>query len=88
MLRDAHSSDLWTVEQCRAHLGSHFRHALSFVPSDATDIEAGGAFLRHYVFPHLKDNRAKFMLLSFMLRKLYALVAGNITPESPDTPML
>ncbi|KAF9584296.1 DNA-directed RNA polymerase I subunit rpa2 [Lunasporangiospora selenospora] len=85
MLRSFKSYGLYTREQCLAYLGDKFRIVMNF-PEDFTDIEVGEGILRKIILVHLKDNRDKFNLLIFMIRKVYALVAGECAPDNPDSP--
>jgi DNA-directed RNA polymerase I subunit RPA2 len=74
----------------RAFLGDKFRTALD-VPLIMSDEEVGVKFLRKVVLPHLGNNNVteaqnndKFQQLLFMIRKLYALAAGECTTDNPD----
>ena len=74
----------------RAYLGDKFRSALD-VPLIMSDEEVGVKFLRKVVLPHLGNynvteaqNNDKFQQLLFMIRKLYALAAGECTIDNPD----
>ncbi|GLI77743.1 DNA-directed RNA polymerase I subunit RPA2 [Penicillium ochrochloron] len=75
---------------CRAHLGKCFRPVLG-VPADMSDEDVGTEFLRKVVLPHLGNQNVtetqdydKFKMIIFMIRKLYALVAGDCAPDNPD----
>ncbi|KAG0238636.1 putative DNA-directed RNA polymerase I subunit RPA2 [Mortierella sp. GBAus27b] len=85
MLRNFKTYALYTREQCLAYLGDKFRIVMNF-PEDYTDVEVGEGLLRKIVLVHLKNNRDKFNLLIFMIRKVYALVAGECAPDNPDSP--
>jgi DNA-directed RNA polymerase I subunit RPA2 len=72
----------------RAYLGERFKHVLD-IPADAPDIAAGTEFLRKIVLVHLgnvdvtdSQDRDKFNLLLFMIRKLYTYVAGDCKSRS------
>ncbi|KAI8873354.1 beta and beta-prime subunits of DNA dependent RNA-polymerase [Ramicandelaber brevisporus] len=69
-----------------ALLGSKFRIVLGF-PADWSDEEIGARMLDRVVLVHLSpsQNRDKFRLLCFMIRKLYALRAGECAVDNPDT---
>ena len=77
----------------RAYLGEKFRIVLN-VHDDRSDEEVGVVFLRKIVLPHLgctdplspdTSGTDKFQMLIFMIRKLYALVAGECAVDDPDT---
>ncbi|CAK45911.1 uncharacterized protein An11g01770 [Aspergillus niger] len=75
---------------CRAYLGEKFRPVLG-VPADMSNEDAGTEFLRKVVLPHLGNQNVtenqdydKFKMILFMIRKLYALVAGDCAPDNPD----
>ncbi|KAJ5179823.1 DNA-directed RNA polymerase I subunit RPA2 [Penicillium capsulatum] len=75
---------------CRAHLGKCFRPVLG-VSADLPDEEVGTEFLRKVVLPHLgcynvteTQDYDKYKMTIFMIRKLYALVAGDCAPDNPD----
>ena len=52
---------------------------------DVSDADMGRALLRHFVFIHLAKEEDKWHQMILMLQKLYALVAGTIQPDSPDS---
>ncbi|KAG0233969.1 DNA-directed RNA polymerase I subunit rpa2 [Actinomortierella wolfii] len=85
MLRSFKQYNLYTREQCLAYLGEKFRVVMNF-PEDYTNVEVGEGLLRKIVLVHLNNNRDKFNLLIFMIRKVYALVAGECAPDNPDSP--
>ena len=75
---------------CRAHLGKSFRPVLG-VSADMPDEDVGTEFLRKVVLPHLGNYNVtetqdydKYKMIIFMIRKLYALVAGDCAPDNPD----
>ena len=75
---------------CRAFLGEKFKPVLG-VASDMSNEDAGTEFLRKIVLPHLgcqnvseSQDYDKFRMLMYMIRKLYALVAGDCAPDNPD----
>lgn len=76
--------------QTRAYLGEKFRVVMG-VAEDLTDEQVGTEFLRKVVLVHLGVNSVtesqdsdKFRMLLFMIRKLYALVAGDCAEDNPD----
>ncbi|RAL17261.1 DNA-directed RNA polymerase I core subunit RPA135 [Aspergillus homomorphus CBS 101889] len=75
---------------CRSYLGEKFKPVLG-VAADMSNEDAGTEFLRKVVLPHLGCHNVtetqdydKFKMLLFMIRKLYALVAGDCAPDNPD----
>lgn len=75
---------------CRSHLGKCFRPVMG-VSADVSDQQVGTEFLRKVVLPHLgchnvteTEDYDKFKMIIFMIRKLYALVAGDCAPDNPD----
>ena len=88
MLREHHSYEepLHSRAQCLAFLGSLFRPALR-PPRRLTDVEVGALLLRRHVFVHIgaEEYASKWELLLLMLQKLYALGAGRIEPDNPDS---
>ncbi|EEB08423.1 DNA-directed RNA polymerase I complex subunit Rpa2 [Schizosaccharomyces japonicus yFS275] len=85
MLRAYKSYGLSTQTQSLQYLGSKFRVVLGLA-EDLTDVEVGRTLLRRVVLVNLPDNRDKFRMLLFMIRKLYALVAGECCADNPDSP--
>ncbi|MCJ1369726.1 DNA-directed RNA polymerase I subunit RPA2 [Loxospora ochrophaea] len=74
----------------RSYLGEKFKPVLG-VPDDMPDEDAGTEFLRKIVLVHLGNTNVtesqdidKFKMLLFMVRKLYALVAGDCAVDNPD----
>ncbi|RKP17185.1 beta and beta-prime subunits of DNA dependent RNA-polymerase [Rozella allomycis CSF55] len=78
--------NLYTKEQCLAYLGSKFRVVMN-VSHEISDEQVGEELLRDILFVHLNKNQDKLNLLCFMTKKLYSLVAGDITADNPDSPM-
>ena len=75
---------------CRAFLGEKFKPVLG-VANDMSNEDAGTEFLRKIVLPHLgcqnvseAQDYDKFRMIMYMIRKLYALVAGDCAPDNPD----
>ena len=73
----------------RKYLGERFKSELGL--DHCTDEEVGIFILRKVVLVHLgnvdvtpSQNRQKFDLLIFMMRKLYALSAGDCASDNPD----
>lgn len=85
MLRTFKTYGLYSRQETLAFLGDKFRVVLGATP-DVPDYEVGKEFLRRIVLVHLgEDNRSKFRLILFMIRKLYSLVAGECSPDNPDS---
>ena len=90
LLRNYKAHKLHGMSKHRAYLGRKFKHVLD-IPPDATNVEAGTELLRRLVLVHLGNvdvkpaqDRDKFDMLMFMVRKLYAFAAGDCTPDNPD----
>ncbi|RMZ84638.1 hypothetical protein DV737_g1210, partial [Chaetothyriales sp. CBS 132003] len=90
LLRTYKAYNLKTRAQHLAHLGEKFRPVLN-QPVTVSDEKVGLEFLRRIVLPHLGNvdvtegqNHAKFQLILFMIRKLYALAAGECAVDNPD----
>ncbi|KAL2827151.1 hypothetical protein BDW59DRAFT_171451 [Aspergillus cavernicola] len=90
LLRTYKAYRLHTRSECRAFIGEKFKPVLG-VPVDMSNEEAGAEFLRKVVLPHLGNHNVtetqdydKFKMLMFMIRKLYALVAGDCAADNPD----
>lgn len=66
-----------------AYLGDKFRVVMGLGP-DFSDVEVGKEVLRRIVLVHLNDDRDKFRMLLFMMKKLYALVKGDCAQDNPD----
>ena len=90
LLRTYKAYGLYSRAKTRAYLGDKFKVVLA-VPENLPNLEAGTEFLRKVVLPHLGSNNVsatqdtdKFRMLLFMIRKLYALVAGDCVVDNPD----
>lgn len=90
LLRTYKAYGLYTRAKTRAYLGEKFKVVLG-VPEDMPYEQAGTEFLRKIVLPHLgcinvseTQDKDKFKMLLFMIRKLYALVAGDCAVDDPD----
>lgn len=77
-------------KETRAYVGGKFRSVLD-VSINLPDEEVGAKFLRKVVLPHLGNcnvtetqNSDKYRQLLFMIRKLYALAAGECAVDNPD----
>ncbi|KAF7727777.1 DNA-directed RNA polymerase I subunit rpa2 [Apophysomyces ossiformis] len=85
LLRSFKIYSLYTRDQCLAYLGEKFRVIMG-LSEDLSDKEVGEALLQKIVLVHLPDNRDKFNLMVYMIRKLYSLVSGECCPDNPDAP--
>ncbi|MCJ1445590.1 MAG: DNA-directed RNA polymerase I subunit RPA2 [Stictis urceolatum] len=90
LLRTYKSYNLHGKATTRAYLGEKFKFVLD-VPEDTSNLTAGTEFLRKIVLVHLGNvnvsdaqDADKFNMLLFMIRKLYALVAGDCAVDNPD----
>lgn len=85
LLRSFKTYSLFTGAQCLAFLGEKFRVVLG-CPEDWSHTEIGRFLLDRIICVHLKSNKDKFILILFMIRKLYALVGGECCADNPDSP--
>lgn len=90
LLRTYKSYGLYSKTKTRAYLGEKFRVVLG-VPDTLSNYEVGTEFLRRIVLVHLgnvnvteEQDADKFKMILFMIRKLYALVAGDCAVDNPD----
>ena len=90
LLRSYKSYPIGGKAKTRAYLGKKFRPVLD-VSEDLSDEQVGNEFLRKVVLVHLgnvhvteSQDRDKFNMLLFMIRKLYSLVAGDCAADNPD----
>ena len=90
LLRTYKVYELRTQSKTRKHLGKKFRVVLR-APENMTDEDVGGEFLRKIVLVHLGSSNMtatqdhdKFNMLLFMIKKLYALAAGDCAADNPD----
>ncbi|KAF2760155.1 putative DNA-directed RNA polymerase I subunit beta, partial [Pseudovirgaria hyperparasitica] len=90
MIRTYKAYNLNGRSKTRAYLGNKFKVVLQLA-EDVTDEEAGTEFLRRIVLPHLgasnvteSQDRDKFRLLLFMIKKLFSLVEGECAVDNPD----
>ncbi|MCJ1473370.1 DNA-directed RNA polymerase I subunit RPA2 [Lambiella insularis] len=91
LLRTYKAYQLQGKAKTRAYLGEKFKPVLD-VPSITSNEDAGTEFLRKVVLVHLGNvsvtegqDSDKFSMILFMIRKLYALVAGDCAVDNPDT---
>jgi len=85
----SYAEPLHTRAQCLAFLGARFRPVLR-PPARLSDLEVGELLLRRHVLVHIdaRDKDAsehKWEMLLFMLQKLYALAAGRVREDNPDS---
>ena len=81
---EAKQFDVTSPQQALAFLGSRFRNAMK-APDRHSDKEVGEALIRQFVLVHLTSMASKFNYLIFLVRKLYAFVAGDIQADNPDS---
>eukprot|EP01104_Vermistella_antarctica_P001539 TRINITY_DN115_c3_g1_i2.p1 TRINITY_DN115_c3_g1~~TRINITY_DN115_c3_g1_i2.p1 ORF type:complete len:1160 (+),score=268.09 TRINITY_DN115_c3_g1_i2:138-3617(+) len=87
ILRDHKQTALNTKAETLSYLGKRFRPALPTAHQDWSDRKVGQHLITKHILVHLHSSRAKFDLLAFMLRKLYAFANGSICADSQDSPM-
>jgi DNA-directed RNA polymerase I subunit RPA2 len=90
LLRAYKTYGLYSKSQTRSFLGQKFRPVLG-VPNTMSHYDVGTEFLRKVVLVHLgcvkvteQQDMDKFKTLLFMVRKLYALAAGDCAVDNPD----
>ncbi|KAH8905399.1 beta and beta-prime subunits of DNA dependent RNA-polymerase [Coniochaeta sp. PMI_546] len=90
LLRTYKVYGLYSKTQTRAYLGEKFRIVMG-VPDTMSNYDVGTEFLRKIVLVHLgcvnvteEQDTDKFKMLLFMMRKLYALAAGDCAVDNPD----
>lgn len=85
LLRSFKLYALHSQQSTLEYMGAKFRIVMN-APEDEADVDVGRRVLNRIVLVHLKDAKDKFRLLIFMIRKLYSLVAGDCSPDNPDSP--
>eukprot|EP00127_Corallochytrium_limacisporum_P003379 Clim_evm7s149 gene=Clim_evmTU7s149 len=88
MLREALKLKLKDCDAARAYLGKRFRVAFGHLPDSMTDQEIGEYILQKVIFIHTEDFDDKLQSCLMMIRKLFALVSGEIEADNPDSPQL
>ncbi|KAI5797927.1 hypothetical protein DFH27DRAFT_515102 [Peziza echinospora] len=83
LLRTYKVYGLPTKQETLAYIGDKFRVVMMLGP-DVTDVEVGKEVLRRIVLVHLSDDRDKFRMMIFMIKKLYSLVKGDCAQDNPD----
>ncbi|KAI0483000.1 DNA-directed RNA polymerase I subunit RPA2 [Xylariaceae sp. FL0804] len=90
LLRTYKTYGIYSMQATRSYLGEKFRPVLG-VSDTLSDYEVGTEFLRRVVLVHLgnvdvtpEQDYDKFRMLLLMIRKLYALVAGDCAVDNPD----
>lgn len=90
LLRTYKAYELHGKHDTRAFLGRKFKPVLG-VHDELSDYDAGTQFLRRVVLVHLGNqnvtemqDRDKFQMLMFMVRKLYTIVDGGCAIDNPD----
>ncbi|KCV69185.1 DNA-directed RNA polymerase I subunit RPA2 [Fonticula alba] len=84
MIRSGKRFAVYTREQALAFLGSKFRVVMR-ADDHLTNAQVGSKLLADILFVHLDTPREKFHLLVFMIQKLVSLVAGDTSPDNPDS---
>ncbi|TLD26587.1 hypothetical protein PspLS_04811 [Pyricularia sp. CBS 133598] len=90
LLRTYKSYGLYSKSKTRAYLGEKFRVVLG-VQDSMSHYDVGTEFLKKIVLVHLGSHEVteqqdadKFRMILVMMRKLYALVAGECAVDNPD----
>ncbi|CAF0754933.1 unnamed protein product [Adineta steineri] len=69
------------------YVGSHFRTRLQRPPWH-TNADVARYLLDNYILIHLKNDKAKFNMLIFMIRKLFSYVRDECKAEDQDAPSM
>ncbi|CAF4876145.1 unnamed protein product [Rotaria sp. Silwood1] len=69
------------------YVGSHFRTRLQR-PSWHTNADITRYLIDNYILIHLKNDKAKFNMLIFMIRKLFSYVRDECKAEDQDAPSM
>ncbi|CAF3588766.1 unnamed protein product [Rotaria sordida] len=69
------------------YVGSHFRTRLQR-PSWHTNADVARYLIDNYILIHLKNDKAKFNMLIFMIRKLFSYVRDECKAEDQDAPSM
>ncbi|KAI9292562.1 putative DNA-directed RNA polymerase I subunit RPA2 [Neoconidiobolus thromboides FSU 785] len=85
LLRSFKEYNVFTNKQCLEYLASKFRVVMD-VDDGLPLHEIGKVLLKDLIFVHLNNNLDKFNLLIHMISKLYALAAGKVCADNPDSP--
>lgn len=83
LLRNFKSYGLASKHENLSFLGEKFRIVMD-APVDMSNEDVGRMVLKKVLLVHLGDNTDKFRMMLFMIRKLYALVAGECCADNPD----
>ena len=83
LLRSYRKYSMYTQHECVEFLGSKFSAMLDS-PEDASTTDVAKEFLKRVVYVHLDDDKSKFDLMLFNIKKLYGLVSGDYCQDNPD----
>ena len=83
LLRSYRKYSMYTQQECIEFIGAKFGSMLD-VSEDATTTDVAREFLHRVVYVHLQDDKSKFDLMIFNMKKLYGLVSGNYCQDNPD----
>ncbi|KAL0210350.1 hypothetical protein RCL1_004786 [Eukaryota sp. TZLM3-RCL] len=86
LLSSIHHASLFNYTDARALLGKRFRPIFS-LPKIKSDEEVGEYLIQNFILVNLKSYQSKFFMLLEMLRRLYSLTNGTISPDNPDSAM-
>lgn len=84
LIRSFQRYTIYTRSAALDYLGSKFAVMIDS-PEDSNNEQVGVEFLKRVILVHLKDSRAKFDMLIFMMQKLYSLVEGTYGADNPDS---
>ncbi|KAJ1516532.1 hypothetical protein HMI55_002014 [Coelomomyces lativittatus] len=84
LLKNYRDPPYTSQKKCIAYLGSRFRVTLRLA-ENTSDVENRKNLLLRCKLVHFVEHRYKFNVLTFMIRKLYALANGECSVDSPDS---
>ncbi|XP_063243979.1 DNA-directed RNA polymerase I subunit RPA2 [Bacillus rossius redtenbacheri] len=84
MLHALHEEGFHTHEDVKIYIGKTFRVKFTDLPPWVTNTQICDHIIKHCLAIHLSDNADKFHLLVLMMKKLFALVAGECCAEGVD----
>lgn len=88
MLQDLHKENIHTHYDAINYLGQIFRSRYEQLPKWATNAEVGNHILDKSILIHLDDNKEKYQVVVFMMKKLFQVAQNKAKGESADSVMM